>query len=60
MIERAKANTSTSPFGIDPTNPFFYKKIKNDSKNLGNIYSASSVLLDGGSKKTASEQISPA
>ena len=53
----ANAKTITSPFAIDFRYPLFSKKRNKDSKNLGNIYRASSVLLLAGSNRQANEHI---
>ena len=53
----AQAKTRTSPFGIDFIYPLFSINKNRDSKNLGNIYRASSVLLLAGSNKHANEHM---
>ena len=60
IMLKAIAKTSTSPLGMLFKYPLFSKNKNADSKNLGNIYKASSVRLLAGSKRTANEQMNAA
>jgi hypothetical protein len=60
MMPIARANSMTSPLGIDFTKLRFSKKAHRDSKNLGNMYRASSARLPAGSHRIPKVEIKAA